>query len=1045
MPRLSMSFLGGYRVSVDSRPLSGLEYDKVRALLAYLVLEAGRPHRRESLAGLLWPDLPERRARRNLSQALFSLRSALSTTADAGHDPPHLTVTAQSIQFNRESDYWLDVSSFLSLHAAGHEHLHWRLETCPSCVERLREAIALYRGPLLEGLSIADSPAFEEWQIYYRERLHALASDVLGALTVSAEARGAYEEALAHAQRWLQLDPWHEGAHRALMRALALSGRRGAALAQYERCALALREELGVEPTDSTNALYRQIRDGEMPRPAIQPLQSNLPALSTPLIGREDELETLTSLFRKPTCRLVTIAGPGGVGKTHLALQFAADLAVQAPAGRFADGICFLPLAAVPSPGALLSALLDALRLTPQPGITPREQLLSHLRHRELLLLLDNFEHLIASSPSRQSDGTILVSQILRHAPQVSILITSRVHLNLAAEHVLDLSGLPYPRTADQPAAETGRFGAVQLFLRTAHRVRPDPDLPDAELPHVARICHMLGGLPLAIVLAAAWCDVLSPAQIEDRVQAGLRYLSADYRDLPLRQHSMRAVFDSAWAMLSEAERAAFAKLSLFRGPFTAEAAQAVASAGLATLRALIHKSFLSRGAGDRYAIHPLLRQYGQERLEERPAEAQGTGERHCRYYTTFMDRNRDLVFYGDPRPAMSEMENIRAAWHWAVAHGRVDALDTLTISLHALYAISQRHADGEADMAHAAALLREGEAEGRRRIALGVVLVSQGTLAQAAGKRQEAVHLLGEGLAILRRLEAGRELAWACYTAADQGSLHDYAAARALLMESLAISRRLSLAWEEAYTLVGLAALELRQGDYVEAERYRRQGLALGREHGFHRVTAYCLLGEGHMAYERGAYAEARPSLQAALALFRSVGSQGALCAQSLLGDVALAQGAYEEAESYCRAVLSTSRHLGAAWMEPLAGDCLGIGPALNRLGDAVLAQGNVDQARAYYSEALGLAVQEPYLGLKLDALARRAVWLAREGCATRAAELAALVQSHPACTNPTRKVADALLAELQQKLSPDAYATAVAQGRAADVRETLFACQIE
>jgi len=166
---------------------------------------------------------------------------------------------------------------------------------------------------------------------------------------------------------------------------------------------------------------------------------------------------------------------------------------------------------------------------------------------------------------------------------------------------------------------------------------------------------------------------------------------------------------------------------------------------------------------------------------------------------------------------------------------------------------------------------------------------------------------------------------------------------------------------------------------------------------------------------------------------------------AQSLLGDVAFAEGAYEEAESHYRTVLSTYKHLGLAWVEPLAGDCLGTGPTLNRLGDVALARGDPAQAQARYKEALALAAHEPYLGLKLDALARQAVWLAQEGRAARAAELAALVQNHPACTNPTRKVTDVLLSELQQKLSPDVYTAAVAQGRAADVTETLLACRIE
>jgi DNA-binding SARP family transcriptional activator/predicted ATPase len=1035
MPHLSMWFLGGYRVSLDGEPVRGIEYDKVRALLACLALEADRPHRREALAGLLWPGLPERRARRNLSQALFSLRSALSPAGHTQADPPHLIVTPQSIQFDAASDHWLDVSAFLAMRSACHEHPHWRLETCPTCADRLGEAVTLYRGPFLEGLSIGDSPAFEEWQLFRRERLHALASDALGALATSAEARGAHEAALAYAQRWVQLDRWHEGAHQALMRALALSGRRGAALAQYERCRRTLREELGVEPAEGTDALYQQILDGEMPQPSIRPLPNDLPASLTPLIGRAKELAHLTSLLREQSCRLVTIAGPGGIGKTHLALQFAADLVAQAPADRFTDGVYYLPLAAVPSLDALLSALLQTLGLTHQPGIESRQQLLSYLRRKHLLLVLDNFEHLAVTW--REQSSTALLAEILHRAPGVSILVTSRVRLDLAAEHVLDLTGLPYPRSAALPAQEMQRFGAVQLFLQAAHRVRPDPGLPETELPNVAHVCQIVEGMPLAIVLAAAWCDVQSPAEIERHVARELGFLAADYRDLPPRQRSLRAVFDSAWTLLGEAERKAFARLSIFRGPFTAEAAEAVAGAGVRTLRALIHKSFLTRGAMERYEVHALLRQYGQARLEEVPEEAQDALEQHHSYYVTLVKSNQATILYADPQQVGSELQDIRAAWHWAVAHGRSDEIPTLAISLHELYAASLRYEEGEADMARAAQAMRASKPEGRRGVALGVVLAAQGNLARAAGAPERARHLFEESLPMLRRLGAEHELAWASCQAA--GAAQRYDEARDLLLESLTISRRLDLAWEEAYTLVALAALEIKQGHYAEAERYRRQGLALSREIGFDRTTAFCLLGEGHMAYEQGAYAPAEPALREALALFQSVAPQWALFAQSLLGDVASATGEYEEAESYYRLVLAACRDLGFAWSEVMAGDCLGIGPTLNRLGDVALAVGDDEKARRRYREALAIAAQESYLGLKLDALARQAVWLAREGRAERAVELGALVVRHPACANPTRKVADALLSDLQQALPPDTYAVAVAQGRTGDVDAAL------
>jgi tetratricopeptide (TPR) repeat protein len=368
-----------------------------------------------------------------------------------------------------------------------------------------------------------------------------------------------------------------------------------------------------------------------------------------------------------------------------------------------------------------------------------------------------------------------------------------------------------------------------------------------------------------------------------------------------------------------------------------------------------------------------------------------------------------------------------------------------LTTSLYALHAASRRFADGEADMARAAALLRHGEPDGRRGIALGVTLAAQAALAYALGARQRSRRLFEQSLTLLRRLGAGRELAWACYTAGDKGSLWPYAAARDLIMEGLNISRRLSLAWEETCGLIDLAALELREGRYADAQRYRRHGLALSQEHGFDLWTAYCLMGEGHIAYEQGAHAQAKAPLQAALALFRSVAPQFAHAAQTVLGDVARAEGRYAEAEGHYRAVLSACRNMGLLWSEPLAGDCLGVGPTLNRLGDVALDRGDIQAARAHYGHALELACEEPYPGLKLDALARQAVCLARDGCAAHAAELAALVLDHPACANPTRKIAYALLSELQCSLPSPTYAAVVARGRTVDLDLALRRCQVD
>jgi DNA-binding SARP family transcriptional activator len=260
MARLVCSFLGTFQVTLGERPVTAFVSDKVRALLAYLAVEANRPHRRESLAGLLWPDHPQTAAFNSLRQALFNLRQVI---ADQDAFPPILFITRQTIQFNRNSYHWLDVSAFTHGIAASQQHPHPRLEACEICLPHLQQAAGLYRGSFLEGFSLKDSLAFEEWALLRREWLHGQALDALQRLANYHEGCGDYEPARQYALRQIELDPWREEAHQQLMRVLALNGQRSAAMAQYETCRRILTRELGVEPTQETMALYERIRAGE--------------------------------------------------------------------------------------------------------------------------------------------------------------------------------------------------------------------------------------------------------------------------------------------------------------------------------------------------------------------------------------------------------------------------------------------------------------------------------------------------------------------------------------------------------------------------------------------------------------------------------------------------------------------------------------------------------------------------------------------------------------------------------------------------------------
>jgi DNA-binding SARP family transcriptional activator len=382
MSHLKISLLGPFQVTLGGMPVTRFGADTACALLAYLAMDPHTPYRRESLAGLLWPDQPESEARHNLSQALLRLRTAIG---DRDTAPPFLLATRETIQLNPESECWLDASVFEESLAFTKRHGHRRVENCADCAERLSEAVELYQGEFLAGFSLPSAP-FEEWAIVERERLHQLVLEALSQLAAYHEVQGAYPEAARCARRVLVLEPWSEPSHRQLMRALALGGDRSAALSQYEACRRVLQEELGVEPEEETTQLYERIRDqsGTRSLPEIGSL-GNLPSLPTPTVGREEALDEIGVLLDVPGCRLLTLVGLGGIGKTRLAIE-----AARRRLGGYADGVYLAPLAAITAPSGIVPVIAGAVGLTLSEGLDPARQLLGYLRGKEMLLVLDN-------------------------------------------------------------------------------------------------------------------------------------------------------------------------------------------------------------------------------------------------------------------------------------------------------------------------------------------------------------------------------------------------------------------------------------------------------------------------------------------------------------------------------------------------------------------------------------------------------------------------------------------------------------------------------
>jgi predicted ATPase/DNA-binding SARP family transcriptional activator len=854
MPHLAISVLGNLQVTLEGRPVAEFESNKVRALLAYLAVESDRPHSRDELMALLWPNRPDRTARNNLRHVLPNLRQAIG---DATAQPPFLSITRDSIQFNSNSDYSLDVATFNTLLAACEQHTHRHADSCRSCIQRLRQAMELYRGDLLQQFFLNDSPEFEEWAVLQRERLRRQALNALYHLTSYHERRGEHKRALQYAMRQLELDSWREEAHRQAMRALALSGERSTALAQYETCRRTLAHELGVEPAQETLALYEQIKSGTLEQPAVS--VSNLPASTTAFIGRDTELAALNEILENPHCRLVTIVGAGGIGKTRLALAAAAE-----QIGTFQHGIYFVSLAPLNSPDLIAPAVADVLGLTFSGPQEPMMQLLRYLRERELLLVLDNYEHLL--------DRADLITQMLG-APRVTLVVTSRERLTLQAECVFELEGLDYPVAGR--AGDIAQYSAVQLFVERARRVRPEFQL-GAEAAAVARICRLVEGLPLAIELATTWVRTLDCAHIADAIAGDISFLATTAPDVPARHRSMRAVLEHSWRLLDEHEQDALAALSVFRGGFTREAAEAVAGASLARLAALEAKSLLHYSQASRYDLHDLVQQYAAERLADEAGCTAARHSRHSAHYLALLQEQGQQINGSQQDAALAiltvEMENVHAAWQWAIGHQCWGEVQRSALSLMWLCEVQSRHADGYRMFEEA---VRQLDAEGaeetlvdaERASALGRVLTGRGVFQWRLGRNAQAQRALQRGLAWLRQADdrpaMATNLIFFGVLALSQG---DIEAARERLEESASLAEGMHDLAGQALAVLQLGIVSRVRGDYAVARSRAEQAVAWYRQIGNREMLAIGLAHYGRILTQMGAHESARAPLNESL-----------------------------------------------------------------------------------------------------------------------------------------------------------------------------------
>jgi predicted ATPase/DNA-binding SARP family transcriptional activator/tetratricopeptide (TPR) repeat protein len=685
---LSITLFGPPQIKRGNEQIS-IQRRKDLALLIYLA-STSRPQSRDTLATLLWQDQTQTEARSNLRKSLSRLRSIL------GEDS---IITAQEqVQLNPDLSIDLDITRFQQQIQQFKKHGHVRSDSAPhlcrECQNALQAAAALYQADFLQAFSLPNSPAFEEWQFFQAENLRQNLAEALEHLIHQFTFTGEYSAGIEYGRRRLALDRFHEAAHKQLMILYALNNQYAAAIRQFEECVRILKDELGAQPESDTLKVYEAIRRKKIhdllnlskdlktsagyereqeKSSALRPrIAHNLPVHPTPIVARENELKETVRLLKEPFCRLLTLLGPGGSGKTRLALQIATSIASDYDK-RFKDGIWFVSLAPLTDPQSIAGAIAEALQISGfLKGVDAREKLLRYLRGHRMMLVLDNFEHLLGD------ESIELVADLLKAAPYGQILVTSRERLNIEGEYIFQVEGLEIPAetaSLSDPDVKLGprAFGALELFEQCARRVQPSFKITKQNFLPIAQICRSVQGMPLAIELAAAWLQVLSPEEIRKEIERSLDFLESNWRDLPDRQRSLRAVFDSSWVLLDKQSRPILKALSVFRSGFTREAAQAVAGASAKTLLDFANKSWIQKTSNGRYQIHELLRQYTFEILQKEKVSFDQVEKQYCAYYADFSFSLWQMLKGPDPSRAFmeaeNEFENMRTAWLLLVSH----------------------------------------------------------------------------------------------------------------------------------------------------------------------------------------------------------------------------------------------------------------------------------------------------------------------------------------------------------------------------------------
>ncbi|MBI9050550.1 MAG: tetratricopeptide repeat protein [Anaerolineaceae bacterium] len=941
--RLQINCLGDFTAILDGQQITSFETDKTRALLIYLVVESGFSFKRSHLAGLLWPDEKEERALQNLRQTLSYLRKGLGESNQSAN---LILSDRESIQINPKADIQVDYLAFKKFLQKGLFHYQSQIGNGLFHVRFLQYAIDQFQGEFLSHFSVNKSFMFEEWVMLYREEVNLQMVRALNILCEYHEKRTEYQLAIEKALRIVEICPWDEPVRNRIMRLLGINRQWTAAKSQFLAMQRYLKEQLLVEPSQESTKLYNQIclaAEGKVELISdIASAHYHLPQNDTAFIGRQDELDRVMEMLISPEMRLVTLLGLGGIGKTRLASEIAKQMI-----GIFPDGVFFVSLIPEKSDEQIVQLIGESMGLVFPDQSWNQRQLFIHMHDKELLLVLDNFEHLLGKSTI-----TEFLDGLLRATRKVKVLATSREILNLSQEHVYALTGLPFPKEENISVEQFSDFDSLKLFGKRIAQKQPLFKITEHSMHSMVRICRLLEGLPLGVELAAAVVFEQGQEHILKAYEDDLSALATRMVNFQQRHRSLDAAFEISWELLSDGQQTMLYALTFFSDGFEFEAARQISNANAEYLAALAAKSLLRRDQNGRYIIHEAIRQFvGKKTLEGINAEE--IREAHAIYYAGFLSKSQPDLLNEHQMEALHRIQrefgNITLAWQWIVEHKDAHLMKICLDSLYHYFSIRSMIREGVSWFGFGLERLCKPKTT-EDKLVCGMLLWRSGVLYYAAYDDEKMMDCLLSSQEILITENALEELAYCrhqlsrSYLRNDELDLAQHYAD--LVLEHFTAQKNIQ-GLTMAYSQIGLIIKCL--GDFMESQQYFKKALKYCRQSKDQRNLIYILnLMADNLCYE-GTYDEAAHLFQESLEislLLEDRYSQAKLL--NNLGTIYQVQQDFETAKQYYENSLDIVREIG---------DAVGIVYAINNLGELATSQGQFDVAIRYSEEALEIA----------------------------------------------------------------------------------------